>query len=58
MGDPIENKEGYEMGSIVDGHKSTQFANVSYTVIHGTDDDNVHFKNAVEMEKKLGKYSI
>ena len=35
MGDPNVpgNKEGYIKGSIVDGHESSQFENVDYTVI-------------------------
>ena len=58
MGLPEENRLGYEKGSIVQGHDPNNYKNVDYTIIHGTDDDNVHFLNAVVMQKSLGQFLI
>ena len=55
MGEPDKNLEAYQKGSIVEGHPRENYRNVNYTIIHGTDDDNVHFLNAVAQQKSLGK---
>jgi len=55
MGEPKENLRGYQLGSIVEGHPPENFNNVDFTIIAGTDDDNVHFLNTVRMQKSLGR---
>ena len=54
MGTPQDNQEAYRKASIVEAHPRENYANVNYTIIHGTDDDNVHFLNAVAQQKSLG----
>ena len=40
------------------GDRIQNFANVSYTMIHGMNDDNVHFKTSADMQKLLSKNDI
>ena len=58
MKEPRNNWQGYQMSSIVEAHPRSNFAHVDYTVIAGTDDDNVHFLNAVRMQKSLAKAGV
>jgi dipeptidyl-peptidase-4 len=54
MGLPEENKEDFIKGSPVTYAKNLQ-GNLLY--IHGTGDDNVHYKNAEELINELVKYN-
>ncbi|CAN5175056.1 S9 family peptidase [soil metagenome] len=47
---PQENPEGYDNFSPL---SHVEKLNSSFLLIHGTGDDNVHFQNAVEMQKAL-----
>ena len=40
------------------GDRIQNFVNVSYTMIHGMNDDNVHFKTSADMQKLLSKNDI
>ncbi|XP_077976690.1 prolyl endopeptidase FAP-like [Styela clava] len=52
MGMPDDNVDGYEKCSILNANL-TNFNLASYTIIHGTADDNVHFQNAALINKAL-----
>ena len=54
MGLPQENKEDFIKGSPITYAKNLQ-GNLLY--IHGTGDDNVHYKNAEELINELVKYN-
>ncbi|XP_032222302.2 prolyl endopeptidase FAP isoform X1 [Nematostella vectensis] len=51
MGLPKENSKGYEDSSVLPLIKN--FKDVSYLIVHGTGDDNVHFQNSAQIVKKL-----
>ncbi len=54
MGIPQENKEDFVNGSPITYAKNLR-GNLLY--IHGTGDDNVHYKNAEELQNELIKYN-
>ncbi|XP_032239823.2 prolyl endopeptidase FAP isoform X2 [Nematostella vectensis] len=56
MGLLPQDKEGYEYTSLLS--RAKQFANVSYLIVHGSADDNVHYQHTAQMVKALAKANI
>ena len=53
MSTPSDNPSGYENTRVMNANRVEQFRNVSYLLIHGTADDNVHFQNAMHLTTAL-----
>uniref|UniRef100_A0A096LYN6 Fibroblast activation protein, alpha n=1 Tax=Poecilia formosa TaxID=48698 RepID=A0A096LYN6_POEFO len=51
MGKPSENSDSYKNSTVISRAKN--FKKVSYLLIHGTADDNVHFQQAAQISKAL-----
>uniref|UniRef100_A0A3P9NPW6 Fibroblast activation protein, alpha n=1 Tax=Poecilia reticulata TaxID=8081 RepID=A0A3P9NPW6_POERE len=51
MGKPSENSDSYKNSTVTSRAKN--FKKVSYLLIHGTADDNVHFQQAAQISKAL-----
>lgn len=51
MGKPSENSDSYQNSSVTS--RANNFKKVSYLLIHGTADDNVHFQQAAQISKAL-----
>uniref|UniRef100_A0A8C6PRJ1 Fibroblast activation protein, alpha n=1 Tax=Nothobranchius furzeri TaxID=105023 RepID=A0A8C6PRJ1_NOTFU len=51
MGRPTENSDAYKNSTVTSRAKN--FKKVSYLLVHGTADDNVHFQQAAQISKAL-----
>ena len=58
MSTPSDNPTGYDNTRVMDPKRVHHFRDVSYLLIHGTADDNVHFQNAMHLTTALIREEI
>jgi dipeptidyl aminopeptidase/acylaminoacyl peptidase len=56
MGTPEDNFDEYERSSLV--NRASMLGDVSFLLIHGTGDDNVHFQNTAQLVKALTESEV
>ncbi|KAJ8724870.1 hypothetical protein PYW07_015828 [Mythimna separata] len=58
MGLPTENQEGYEASTLLTEKMAENLRNKSYFLIHGTEDDNVHYQHTMLLSRFLQRRDV